>query len=400
MVLKKKKDLRHQASLKLQSTLNLLSGENKAQKRIADQEKDIQTSNPEKEDAEEVTADLMETEDEDFFFPAKETDSNGLSLETEGSPEASIVEAETDTVEIMEGLIFPDAVFGVKRSFGDLEEEMEEILPDRDPPSKRLRSHSQPQLPPQSPPQLPPQSPPQLPLQSPPQFPPQSPPQFPPQSPQQLPPQSPHQLPPQSPPQLPLQSPPQFPPQSPPQLPPQSPPQLPPQSPPQLPPQSPPRLPPQSPPQSPPQVPQPQVPPPQAAANVMIPPFRHFIHSRRRTNPLRLNAIETFQYHSSSIIMKEAYQDPSHVASFGGVNALYHAAQGQVSKKEIQKWLQGDTVRISKAKLTFEKGYETNWTEELFTVSECVKRVPLVYRVKDLLGEDIKGTFYAQELQK
>ncbi|GBN55101.1 hypothetical protein AVEN_25262-1 [Araneus ventricosus] len=30
----------------------------------------------------------------------------------------------------------------------------------------------------------------------------------------------------------------------------------------------------------------------------------------------------------------------------------------------------GDTVRISKAKMTFEKGSETNWTEELFTVSE------------------------------
>ncbi|CAL1262547.1 unnamed protein product [Larinioides sclopetarius] len=52
----------------------------RAQKRIADQEKDIQTSNPEKEDAEEITADLMETEDEDFSFPAKETNSNGLSL--------------------------------------------------------------------------------------------------------------------------------------------------------------------------------------------------------------------------------------------------------------------------------------------------------------------------------
>ncbi|GBM14161.1 hypothetical protein AVEN_60986-1 [Araneus ventricosus] len=61
---------------------------------------------------------------------------------------------------------------------------------------------------------------------------------------------------------------------------------------------------------------------------------------------------------------------------------------------------ESDTVRISKAKLTFEKGYETNWTQELFTVSECVKRNPLVYRVKDLLGEDIQGTFYAQELQK
>ncbi|GBM37183.1 hypothetical protein AVEN_14956-1 [Araneus ventricosus] len=50
---------------------------------------------------------------------------------------------------------------------------------------------------------------------------------------------------------------------------------------------------------------------------------------------------------------------------------------------------EGSTVSISEAKLTFEKGYETNWTEELFTVTEYVKRDPLVYRVKDLLRRDI-----------
>ncbi|GBO36397.1 Putative uncharacterized transposon-derived protein F54H12.3 [Araneus ventricosus] len=60
----------------------------------------------------------------------------------------------------------------------------------------------------------------------------------------------------------------------------------------------------------------------------------------------------------------------------------------------------GDIVRISKKKLTFEKGYETNFSEELFVVSECVKRSPSVYRLKDLLGEPVLGTFYLQELQK
>lgn len=39
--------------------------------------------------------------------------------------------------------------------------------------------------------------------------------------------------------------------------------------------------------------------------------------------------------------MKEIYQNPSHVASFGGVNALYYAAKGKVPKKIIQKWLKG-----------------------------------------------------------
>ena len=60
----------------------------------------------------------------------------------------------------------------------------------------------------------------------------------------------------------------------------------------------------------------------------------------------------------------------------------------------------GDTVRVSKHKLTFEKGYETNWTEELFIVTECIPRDPPVYRIKDLLNEPIQGTFYAQELQR
>lgn len=60
----------------------------------------------------------------------------------------------------------------------------------------------------------------------------------------------------------------------------------------------------------------------------------------------------------------------------------------------------GDVVRVSKQKLTFEKGYETNWTEELFVVTECVQRDPPVYRIMDLLDEPIQGTFYLQELQK
>ena len=60
----------------------------------------------------------------------------------------------------------------------------------------------------------------------------------------------------------------------------------------------------------------------------------------------------------------------------------------------------GDIVRISKRKLTFEKGYEKSWTEELFKVVECVKRAHPVYRISDLLDEPILGTFYKYELQK
>ena len=60
----------------------------------------------------------------------------------------------------------------------------------------------------------------------------------------------------------------------------------------------------------------------------------------------------------------------------------------------------GDYVRISRSKLTFEKGYTSNFTEELFIIKECVQRHIPVYRVVDLLDEPILGTFYAQELQR
>ena len=59
-----------------------------------------------------------------------------------------------------------------------------------------------------------------------------------------------------------------------------------------------------------------------------------------------------------------------------------------------------DRVRISKVKMMFEKGYKANWTEEIFVVTKCISRKPPVYRIKDLAGEELDGTFYEKELQK
>ena len=61
----------------------------------------------------------------------------------------------------------------------------------------------------------------------------------------------------------------------------------------------------------------------------------------------------------------------------------------------------GDTVRISKYKRkTFDKGYTPNWTEEVFTIDEIRPTDPITYKIKDLNGEEIKGSFYREELQK
>ena len=64
------------------------------------------------------------------------------------------------------------------------------------------------------------------------------------------------------------------------------------------------------------------------------------------------------------------------------------------------KFSVGDKVRISKKKKTFEKGYTTRWTEEIFTIVEVKHTSPQTYKIADLNGEEIKGTFYEPELQK
>ena len=59
--------------------------------------------------------------------------------------------------------------------------------------------------------------------------------------------------------------------------------------------------------------------------------------------------------------------------------------------KEKPKFKIGDRVRIYKYKKLFSKGYETNWTEELFVVSAINKTSPITYKIKDLKSEDIVG---------
>ena len=58
----------------------------------------------------------------------------------------------------------------------------------------------------------------------------------------------------------------------------------------------------------------------------------------------------------------------------------------------------GETVRISKYKSTFTKGYEANFTEELFKISKVIRGDPTVYEITDLEGEPIIGKFYEEEL--
>lgn len=60
----------------------------------------------------------------------------------------------------------------------------------------------------------------------------------------------------------------------------------------------------------------------------------------------------------------------------------------------------GDSVRISKVKSVFDKGYLPNWTEEIFTIADVNRKYyPTTYKLKDANGEVIEGSFYHYEIQ-
>ena len=80
-------------------------------------------------------------------------------------------------------------------------------------------------------------------------------------------------------------------------------------------------------------------------------------------------------------------------------DVLFYRLYEQPPKKPLKPLLlkKGDKVRMLKKKKTFNRGYEPNWTDEVFTI-DTVK--PHGYKLKDALKEEIKGLFYPPEVQK
>ena len=60
------------------------------------------------------------------------------------------------------------------------------------------------------------------------------------------------------------------------------------------------------------------------------------------------------------------------------------------SNQKDPKFKVGDHIRISKYKNIFAKGYDTNWSEEVFVISKIKNTVPWTYVISDLNGEKIK----------
>jgi len=69
------------------------------------------------------------------------------------------------------------------------------------------------------------------------------------------------------------------------------------------------------------------------------------------------------------------------------------------STNKQPKYKVGDKVRISVKKDIFEKGFTINWSDKIYTIIKVLETLPPTYKIKDD-REEIKGSFYEQELQK
>ena len=62
------------------------------------------------------------------------------------------------------------------------------------------------------------------------------------------------------------------------------------------------------------------------------------------------------------------------------------------------KFKVNDRVKITKYKNIFSNGYAVNWSREIFIIDSVLKTNPWTYKIKDLNGEKIIGSFYEKEL--
>ena len=106
---------------------------------------------------------------------------------------------------------------------------------------------------------------------------------------------------------------------------------------------------------------------------------------------------------------------PDIMASYNATpHSATNTAPDRVSKKNQEKiWLKlfnkpriikkknltiGTYVRIPTEKRPFEKGYLGKWSFEVFVIHQQIPTSPITYKIKDLAGELIAGSFYSQEL--
>jgi len=111
----------------------------------------------------------------------------------------------------------------------------------------------------------------------------------------------------------------------------------------------------------------------------------------------KLNKEYNTRYHSTIKMAPFQASDPQNREQV--LRNLYSDIKS-VKRRQTPQFKACDRVRIYRYKRTFEKWYKPNWTKEIFIVDEVNKTILITYKIKDLEGESILGSFYKEELSK
>ena len=126
-----------------------------------------------------------------------------------------------------------------------------------------------------------------------------------------------------------------------------------------------------------------------------------------------IDVLQDITYSYNNTIHSTLKRKPSSITK-DNEDEVYNEQYNSISQSDIKKAIKrsdnirrsmeistGDYVRLSKVKNTFQKEYENKWTRELFQVYKTsVRDGCVVFYIRDLLGEEIRGSFYRQQLQK
>ncbi|XP_076278317.1 uncharacterized protein LOC143208119 [Lasioglossum baleicum] len=81
-------------------------------------------------------------------------------------------------------------------------------------------------------------------------------------------------------------------------------------------------------------------------------------------------------------------------------NRLLYTAYNNIKIAAPAKFNVGQSVRISKFKTIFDKGYTPNWTTEVFEIVKVQATNPVTYLLQDSCGNPVAGGFYEHELHR
>lgn len=91
---------------------------------------------------------------------------------------------------------------------------------------------------------------------------------------------------------------------------------------------------------------------------------------------------------------------PSEVSIHNNVKVWHRLHDTTLKEKKKPAITVGDFVRMSDVRGSFDKSYLPSWSDEYLKVYKVRNTNPVTYLLEDLLGEQLEGSFYEEELQK